>query len=219
MKVISSTGVKGGSGKSSVALLLAWELAKDGRGRVAIIDTDAQCSSLSAKALNPQAPFDVVAATSAQDLWRIGKKMEEQHFDFLIVDGNPRAFVSDPDLVTTVAKLSDLNLIVSRPGPRDLKPQIPFVETIRKHTAGHIRLLWNFFQKNTNSHREGAVEGEKLLGLKSLETRIGLRIVYQDWGYVEGYIGDMGNADAADEVCRLGTEVRGVLDGQKTEAR
>ncbi len=113
-----------------------------------------------------------------------------------------------------IAKLSDLSLIVSRPSPRDLKAQIKYVELVRKETGGEIRLLWNFFQKSTGAHREGVPEGEKLLNLKSLHSKIGLRIVYQDLGYSDGYIAELGNAEATEEIQKLGIEVRGLLHGK-----
>ena len=53
-----------------------------------------------------------------------------------------------------------------------------------------------------------------MLGLKSLQTKIGLRVVFQDAGYSEGYIGELGNEEAADEIKRLGVEVRGLLHGK-----
>ncbi|MBS0654547.1 MAG: ParA family protein, partial [Verrucomicrobia bacterium] len=52
MKIISSVGAKGGSGKSSVALLTAWELAKNHKSKVALIDADVQGTAASAKIMN-----------------------------------------------------------------------------------------------------------------------------------------------------------------------
>jgi len=144
-----------------------------------------------------------------------GRKFEESGFDYLILDGNPRSMHDDPVFIETIAKISDLNLIVSRPSPRDLKAQIQFVEMVKRSTSGLVRLIWNFYQKNTGAHKEGVPEGEKLLGLQSLQTKIGLRVVYQDIGYNEAHICDLGNEEADDEVRRLGIEVRGLLNGKK----
>lgn len=215
MKVISSVGAKGGSGKSSVSLLLAWEYAKSHKAKVALLDADVQKTCFSAKALNPKLPFDVLSVTSPQHLWEQGKKFDDAEYDYLIIDGNPRSLQETPTLIEMIARLSDLNLIISRPSPRDLKAQMQYVDLVKSSTKGEIRLLWNFFQKNTGAHREGVPEGEKLLGLKSIKTKIGLRVVYQDVGYSEGYIGELGNAEAADEVKRLGIEIKGLLHGKK----
>ena len=75
-----------------------------------------------------------------------------------------------------------------------------------------LLLDWNFYQKNTSAHKEGIPEGEKLLGLKSIQTRIGLRIAYQDIGYSEGYIDDLGNAEASNEIKKLSIEIERLLN-------
>jgi cellulose biosynthesis protein BcsQ len=215
MKIISSVGAKGGSGKSSVALLLAWELAKTHKTKVALLDSDIQGTCFSAQALNSNLPFEVHSIGNKTQLWEKGKKLTQDGYDFLIIDGNPRSIHEDPSLIEMIAKLSDLNLIISRPSPRDLKAQIKYVDVVKTHTTGEIRLLWNFYQKQTAAHREGIPEGEKLLDLKSLKTKIGLRIAYQDIGYSEGYIGDLGNKEAVEEIKALAQEVRRLLNVKK----
>ena len=215
MKVISSVGAKGGSGKSSVALFLAWELVQPNK-KVAIFDVDVQGTCVSAKALNPDLPFDVYSIVSKKELFKKGKELSKAGYDFLIIDGNPRSIHEDPDLINVIAKLSDLNLVISRPTPRDLKAQIKYVDMIKKATHGKTCLLWNFFQKNTAAHKVGVPEGEKMLGLPSLKTKLGQRVAYQDVGFTECYIGDLGNRVATQEIKALAKEVRGVLlDGKK----
>ena len=215
MKVVSSVGAKGGTGKSSIALLLAWELAKTHKGKVALFDADIQGTCSSAKVLNESLPFEVYSVGDKKQLWEYGKKLSEKEYDYIIIDGNPRSIHEDPSLIEMIAKLSDLNIIVSRPAPRDLKAQLKYVELVRKATKGEIRLLWNFFQKNTGAHREGIPEGEKLLGLKSLKTTIGLRIAYQDIAYSEGHISELGSREAAQEAKELGNEIKRMLHVQK----
>jgi cellulose biosynthesis protein BcsQ len=214
MKVISSVGAKGGSGKSSVALLTAWEFAKGHKSKVAVLDADVQGSCISAKMLNPALPFEVFSVGNKTQLWEKGKQLSEQKYDYLIIDGNPRSIHEDPTLIEMIAKLSDLNLIISRPSPRDLKAQLKYVEIVKAATKGEIRILWNFFQRNTGAHKEGIPEGEKLLGLQSLKTKIGLRIAYQDVGYSECYIADLGNREATVEIKALGNEIKRLLNGQ-----
>lgn len=212
MKVISCVGSKGGSGKSSIALLTAWELSKTHKAKVALLDADIQGTCASAKALNPNVPFSVFSVGDKIQLWEKGKELSVSGFDYLIIDGNPRSIHEDPALIEMIAKLSDLSIIVSRPAPRDLKAQIKYVDLVRKATKGHIRLLWNFFQKNTGAHKDGIPEGEKLLGLESLKTKIGLRIAYQDIAYTEVYIGELGNREASAEIKALGNEIKKVLN-------
>jgi cellulose biosynthesis protein BcsQ len=212
MKVISSVGAKGGSGKSSVSLLLAWELTQKHKAKVALFDSDVQGTCLSAKNLNPSLPFDVLSVLDKPTLLANGKRCEAENFDYLIIDGNPRSLHEDPSFIECIAKISDLNLVISRPSPRDLRAQIKYVDLVKRATKGHIRLLWNFYQKNTGAHREGVPEGEELLGLKSIQTKIGLRIIYQDIGYSESFIGDFGNNEAAQEIRALGTEIQELLN-------
>lgn len=215
MKIISSVGAKGGSGKSSVALFIAWELAKTHKAKVAILDSDIQGTCLSAKTLNPNLPFKVFGVANKTELWEKGNKLSKEGYDCIIIDGNPRAINDDPALIQMIAQLSDLNLIVSRPTPRDLKAQLKYVDMINKTTKGKTYLLWNFVQKNTGAHKAGMPEGEKLLGLKSLKTHLALRVAYQDLGYTEGYIGDMGNHDATNEIQSLGKEIKRLIDGKE----
>ena len=214
MKIISSVGAKGGSGKSSIALLLAWELSKGQKKKVGLFDADIQGTCASAKALNPDLPFEVYAINNKSKLWEQGKKLSDEGYDYLIIDGNPRSIHEDPALIEVIAKLSDLSLIISRPSPRDLKAQIKYVEMVKAATSGEIRLLWNFYQKTTGAHKEGVPEGENLLDLKSIKTKVGLRIAYQDIGYSEGYIGDLGNKEAATEIKSLTKEIRSIVDGK-----
>lgn len=215
MKVISCVGAKGGTGKSSISLLTAWELAKSHKAKVALLDADVQGTSFSAKALNPDLPFDVISVGSKTQLWEKGKQLSEEGYQYLIIDGNPRSIHEDPDLIKMIAKLSDLTLIVSRPSPRDLKAQLKYVEMVKFETSGEVRILWNFFQKNTGAHKDGIPEGEKLLNLKSLKTQVGLRIAYQDIGYSESYIASLGNKEATSEIKALGNEIKRLIDGKK----
>ena len=215
MKILSCVGAKGGSGKSSISLIAAWELARTHKKKVVLVDADVQGTCISALIMNDALPFNVISIGDKLDLLSTGKKLAGEGVDYLVIDGNPRSIHEDPDLIKVIATLSDLSLIVSRPSPRDLKAQISYVEILKRETSGQVRLLWNFYQKNTGAHREGIPEGEKLLGLQSLKTKVGLRIAYQDIGYSESYIGDLGNKEALEEARALGNEIKRILDGKK----
>jgi cellulose biosynthesis protein BcsQ len=214
MKIVSCVGAKGGSGKSSVTMLLAWELAKNHQQKVAILDADVQGTCLSAQKLNGNLPFAVYPVGNKQELYEKGRQLEQEKYDVVIIDGNPRSIHEDSTLIEMIAKLSDLSLIISRPSPRDIKAQVKYLETAKKSGAGQIRLLWNFFQKNTAAHREGIPQGEKLLGVKSIKTRLGLRVAYQDVGYAECSIDDTGNREAILESKALGQEIKEILNGK-----
>lgn len=215
MKIVSCVGSKGGSGKSHIANLISYELAVTHKSKVVLFDADIQGTCISAKAVNSKIPFEIISVTNKTDVWERAKFFSESSIDYVVIDGNPRSLQEDPDLIEMIAKLSDLNLIISRPSPHDIKAQLKYVDLVHRVTNGEIRILWNFVQNNTSSHKAGIPQGEKLLGLRSLETKICLRIAYQDLGYTEGYIGDLGNSAATDEIHRLGIEVKELLNGKK----
>jgi len=212
-KIISSVGAKGGTGKSSIALFTAWELATSHKKKVAVLDADIQGTCISAKLLNQDLPFEVVSVGNKTKLWETGKALADNGIDYIIIDGNPRSINEDPDLIKMIARLSDLSLIITRPSPRDIKAQTRYVDMVRQETAGDIKLVWNFYQKNTGAHKEGVPEGEKLLNLSSLKTKIGNRICFQDIGYTE----DIGmlTKQASCEVKALVKEIKRLLDGKK----
>lgn len=214
MDVISCVGGKGGTGKSSIALLLGWEFSRNHKKRVAILDSDRQGTCLTAKKLNDKLPFDVFSVASKEELFSIGSKLEKQNYDLLIIDGNPRSIHEDPALIEMISELSDLSLIISRPSPRDVNAQLKYIETARKNTKGQVRLLWNFYQKNVGSHRYGAPNMEELLGVKSIKTKIGLRVAFQELGYREGYIGELNNPEATVESKSLAKEIKEILNGK-----
>jgi len=124
MKIVSCVGAKGGSGKSSVSMLLAWELSTTYRLKIAVLDSDIQGTCVSAQKLNPKLPFAVFPVANKKDLFEIGKQLEKDNYDIAIIDGNPRSFYEDPVLIEMISKLSDLSLIISRPSPRDIKAQV-----------------------------------------------------------------------------------------------
>lgn len=212
MKIVSAVGAKGGTGKSSVALLLAWELSKKNR-KVAIFDVDIQGTCVSAQELNKSLPFKVYAVGNKRELIELGDSISKENYDYLIIDGNPRSIHEDPELIEIIAQLSDLSLIVSRPTPKDLKAQIKYVNVVRENTNGAVRIVWNFFQKQMKTHSSSILEGEKLLGISSLKNKIGLRAVYQDMGFSECYIGEMNNKYASEEIKSLCDEIIKVCNG------
>lgn len=209
-KILAVTGAKGGVGKSTVTLLLAWELSRLGY-TVGVIDADIQGSTISAKVLNPESPFQVVKATDRRELWERSKAFSDDGTDIVIVDTNPRSSFEDPLVSEMLATLADLTLVLSRPSPRDLKAQIRFTEMLREKAAGDVRLLWNFVQARTSTHKAGMPEGETLLGIKALQSYLSSRISFQDVGFDECDIRTLGNRAASKEAETLANEVTQVL--------
>ena len=209
-KIIAVTGSKGGVGKSTVTLLLAWELSRLGHS-VSVVDADIQGSSVSAKVLNPESPFEVVQVTDRRGLWEKCKGFSDDGIDFVVVDTNPRSSFEDPLVAEMLATLSDLTLVLSRPSPRDLKAQICFAEMLRSKASGEIRLLWNFVQPRTATHKAGMPEGEELLGIKAMKAFLSSRISFQDVAFDETDIKKLGNRAASKEAEKLASEVIEIL--------
>jgi cellulose biosynthesis protein BcsQ len=205
-KIIAVTGAKGGVGKSTVTLLLAWEFSRRGK-TVAVIDADIQGSSISAKVLNPEIPFSVVKAQDRRELWEKSKEFNDKGLDFVLVDTNPRSSFEDPLVAEMLATLSDLTLVLSRPSPRDLKAQIKFSEMLKEKSSGKLRLVWNFVQPRTATHKAGMPEGESLLGIRALKSFLSSRISYQDVGFDEADIRTLGNKAASREAEALASEI------------
>ena len=87
MKIISVIGAKGGSGKSTLCLILASSLRKN--GKVALLDCDIQLTCVSAKTINPDLPYEVIPTPHFEKIVVEGKRLESEGFDWVIIDTNP----------------------------------------------------------------------------------------------------------------------------------
>ncbi|HAV9873790.1 TPA: AAA family ATPase [Escherichia coli] len=81
-KVISFLNGKGGTGKTTTALCVAWCLARLGF-RVAVVDTDPQQSALGWA--SDSCPFDVFAASEEKEIYAIRRTLA--HYQYVIIDG------------------------------------------------------------------------------------------------------------------------------------
>ncbi|NGX51411.1 MAG: Iron-sulfur cluster carrier protein [Chlamydiae bacterium] len=177
MKIISVLGAKGGTGKSTLSLILAASLSK--KGKVALLDCDIQLTCVSAKKVNPDLPYEVVSTPLLKDVLSEGERLESEGVDWIIIDTNPRSFLEDPKRTKKIIQLSDLCLLPCRPAPRDIRATLELSERIVAEKA-NARIVWTFVQPRVRAHKESIKQAPALLGIKPLKTVIKQRICYQD---------------------------------------
>lgn len=86
--VIAFLNVKGGTGKTTLAVHVAWELARDRAAGVLLLDADPQASASDWAALREQTPFTVMAC-ARPNLHEEVARLRLQ-FGLVLIDGPPR---------------------------------------------------------------------------------------------------------------------------------
>ncbi len=128
--IITIVNQKGGSGKTTLTMLLAGALA-DTYAKVLVADTDPQNSSMFWANRSAHFPAEVKDFSQAPEKLtkRIGKRIEE--CEFILIDCPPHA--SAPATENALA-ISHLALIPLNPSPLDLHASLDIRETIAKAT-------------------------------------------------------------------------------------
>jgi len=208
MKIISVIGAKGGSGKSTLSLILASSFSKI--GKVALLDCDIQLTCVSAKKINPDLPYEVVSTPHLEEIVSEGDRLESEGVDWMIIDTNPRSFLEDSKLISEIVKISDLCLLPCRPAPRDVRATLELSEQISSRKA-NAKIIWNFVQPRVNAHKESMKQAPKLLGIQPLKTFIKHRACYQDV-FDEPPL-PLWNIDARKEIKKITKEIMKQLNG------
>jgi chromosome partitioning protein len=150
---------KGGSGKTTVSILLAAALAEAGHD-VAVLDTDPQ-----------QTATQWISDTGGLTLAQNGKT-----YGTLIIDTPPRL---ESQEVSCAIQRGDVVVVVSSPSPADLFTSRSTVGRIAELRATErSRILFNNVQPKTVLSRELADTAE-LIGLERLKSQIQRRQAYQ----------------------------------------
>ena len=151
---------KGGSGKTTLSILLATALAEAGHN-VAVRDCDPQATASRWIAENE----------------RLQLAVNGQHYDALIIDTPPRL---DSAELRESLSVSDAVILVTSPSPADLWTSRDTVSFLQTHfrRPGRARVLFNQVQANTVLSRELADTAGRI-GLPALNTVIHRRQVYQ----------------------------------------
>ncbi|HGB5300383.1 TPA: AAA family ATPase [Salmonella enterica] len=111
MKVISFLNGKGGVGKTTIAINVAWCLVALGY-KVALVDTDPQ-GSVSNWHKGDLCPFDVYASSDEKEIYNIPKTLK--HYDYVVIDG--AATISA--ISAAAVMVSDLVMIPVTASPLD----------------------------------------------------------------------------------------------------
>ncbi len=175
MPVISLLNQKGGVGKTTIALHLAYELAKS--GSVLLIDADPQSSSLDwSTQREDKAPFAVMGFPKKVLHREIGSL--SSGYAWTVIDGPP----ASTDIATSAISASDLVIIPVQPSPLDtwaaqkILDTLSEVMTIKPHIQG--RFVINRLMPNTTLGREVAAGLETYPEITTLPTAIHNRTEY-----------------------------------------
>lgn len=159
--IISVCNGKGGSGKTTVAMLIALAWQGSSKRRVGLLDLDPQ-----------QTATQWIGVTGA--LVTIAKPGEP--FDVLIIDTPPR--LESRELIDAI-KRADRVVLVTSPSPTDLFTSRTTVETIKREGAAEkARVLFNKVKPRTRLSRDLDDLAERI-GLPSLKSYLHDRQAYQ----------------------------------------
>ncbi|ECW3055624.1 ParA family protein [Salmonella enterica] len=128
MKVIAFLNGKGGVGKTTLAINVAWCLSKLGFN-VAVIDTDPQGSVVNWA--NDECPFTIYQAATDREVYNIKKITSRYKYDYVIIDG--AAAISA--ISAAAVMVSDVVLIPVTASPLDFAASGAILDVIDARAA------------------------------------------------------------------------------------
>ncbi|EAT3951507.1 chromosome partitioning protein ParA [Salmonella enterica] len=128
MKVIAFLNGKGGVGKTTLAINVAWCLSKLGFN-VAVIDTDPQGSVVNWA--NESCPFTIYQAATDREVYNIKKITSRYKYDYVIIDG--AAAISA--ISAAAVMVSDVVLIPVTASPLDFAASGAILDVIDARAA------------------------------------------------------------------------------------
>ncbi|WP_435259727.1 ParA family partition ATPase [Thioclava sp. FR2] len=204
-KVITVAQQKGGSGKTTLAINLAVEFARQGL-KIALLDTDPQGSLGRWFMTRREALGDPGLDLSTASAWGVSYECEKlrKTNDLVIVDTPPKV---DADLRPALRE-ADLVLIPVATSQVDLWATDGVLDLVARERRKPIVVL-NRVKPNTNLAREVAASAKELAAVA--ESSFGQRVVYAETlGRGLGVV-EAGKSAASAEVQALAAEVANLL--------
>lgn len=151
---------KGGTGKTTLSVLLAQALAEAGR-QVALLDLDPQATATN--------------WLNECESMKVAKYDNSLEYDAVFIDTAPRLDTLPAALVSC-----DVAVLVSSPSPADLWTTRDTAAAIRQHLPkkAKLRILFNGVRSHTVLSRD-LPELAKRIGVKALSTTVSRRQCYQ----------------------------------------
>jgi len=114
-QIIGMTNQKGGVGKTTISINVAWELTQVSGSKVLLVDADPQASALDWVAVRESPiPFTVIGLPKPflhKELPKIA-----HNFDYILIDGPPRV----TDITRSMTMVCDALVIPVQPSPYDV---------------------------------------------------------------------------------------------------
>ncbi len=175
--IISVLNIKGGVGKTTLAVNIAVALHQEGN-KVLIIDTDAQGSALAWQAQREMDDVMLISLPNAAVLRKQALRLA-QEYDVVIIDGSP----SVDTLAAVSIALSDLILLPVGPSPLDIWASSKMVMKIEEAQAVNPAIKASFVINKFNGRTLLSKETEGVLKeypLDMMATKLGSRVAYAD---------------------------------------
>ncbi len=219
-KIIGVIQVKGGAGRSTLSTNLAGELSK--LGATTLIDADLpQGTAQSWYAMRQEAgrSGDMVSQLklrTAADYLDLMAAVEDagKESKFILIDCPPRT----AKLTRAALMLADLVLIPCGASKPELWATLDIQELLQEAEQAKpvkARLVWTRYRAGTRLAQDLTEMASKELGIKAMDTRLGMRVSYME-ALGDGLTAaEVGDPQARAEVEQLVHEVQQILKTRK----